>query len=167
MDKQQIKLGSVKSGDMTIEYEGETLGAGVAAWIMADDGTKVPLPAGDYPTEDGKTIVVTTDGMIAEVKEAAAAKPDAPAQMNDDAQMAEIANAIKSIMIKYKKDAEATEERFKTLETKLKAQDELIKKQEETIVELSKEPAAKPVKAQPTQVALDKKGRLLEKIRQN
>jgi hypothetical protein len=70
-------------------------------------------------------------------------------------------------MIKYAKDAEATQERFKTLETKLKAQDELIKKQAETIVELSKEPAAKPVKAQPTQVALDKKGRLLEKIRQN
>ena len=166
--EKEIKLGSVVSGDMTIEYEGETLGAGVAAWIMADDGTKVPLPAGDYPTEDGKTIVVTTDGMIAEVKEAAAAMPNEEAQMNDDAQMAEIASAIKSIMIKYSKDAEATDERFKNLEAKLAAQEALITKQAETIVELSKEPAAKPVKAQPSQaVALNKKGRLLEKIRQN
>jgi hypothetical protein len=103
--------------------------------------------------------------MIAEVKEAAAAKPDEAAQMNDDAQMAEIANAIKSIMIKYTKDAEATDERLKTLETKLKAQDELIKKQAETIVELSKEPAAKPVKAQPSQVPLNKQGRILESLR--
>src|SRR5690606_34116337 len=143
--EKEIKLGSVVSGEMTLEFEGEQLTAGVPVWMVADDGSKVPLPVGDYPIEEGKTLVVTTEGMVAEVKEAATEIPNEEAKMNDDAQMAEIASAIKSIMIKYTADEDKNNKRFEALEAKLKSQEEVIATQKQTITELSKEPAAKPV----------------------
>ena len=171
MDKPEpdtvIKLGSVVSGDMTIEFEGDELMAGIAVFVQAEDGTKVPLPVGDYPIEDGKTLVVTEEGMIREITDGATPTEDAPADLSggsDEAQMAEIASAIKSIMIKYseeiKADNEKTTLKLAEVETKLA---EVSK----SLLELSKEPAAKTIKSHPSQVALNKKGRLLEKLRQN
>jgi len=150
-----LKFGSVKTADgsVTIEYDGEELVAGSAAWIMADDETKVPVPVGEHPLEDGKILVVTEEGIIAEVKEEVA-KEEAPAEPSaepmsetakDDANMVkEIESAIKSIMIKYS----AIEERLNGLET---ANVELKKDNEVLKVALSETPAKKPIKSSPSQ----------------
>lgn len=144
----KVEFGSVKTADgqITIEYEGDDFVVGGSAWIMADAETKVPVPVGEHPLEDGRILVVTEEGIVAEIKEAVAEAPaEAPAQepmsetAKNDAEIAkEIETAIKSILIKYS-----------ALEEKV---DAVLKENAELKVALSQEPAKKRINAVPTQV---------------
>lgn len=143
-----VSFGSVKTADgqITIEYEGDDFVVGGSAWIMADAETKVPVPVGEHPLEDGRILVVTEEGIVAEIKDAVAEAPaEAPAQepmsetAKNDAEIAkEIETAIKSILIKYS-----------ALEEKV---DAVLKENAELKVALSQEPAKKRINAVPTQV---------------
>jgi hypothetical protein len=141
----KVNLGSIKiaDGSITIEFEGDALTAELACWVVAEDGTKVPVPVGEYELEDASILVVSQEGIVGEVKvaEAAPAEPAAPEEsapqaMTDevakDANMVqEIESAIKSIMIKYsEQEAQITE---------LKVQ----------VLELGKQPASKPINSRP------------------
>lgn len=157
-----VKMGMVKSADgqITFEYEGEELAAGVPFYAVSADGQKIPAPAGEYPLEDGKVVVVSEDGMISEVKEAMVEEEPAPAPMSEPTQQAptfsqEDVDKIKSILIKYSE-----------MENKLS---ELEKKNTELnakVVELSNQPAAKPTRVVEP-VKLTKQGRILNQIRNN
>lgn len=150
----KIEFGSVKTADgsLNIEYDGEELKAGINAWIMAEDGTKAPLPIGEHPIEGDKVIIVAEDGVIAEVKDAmqeeAPEEPKAEPMSEtakSDAEVAkEIENAIKSILIKYSEQ----EQKLADLEVKFA---DVVKDNEALKVALSEEPAKKPIKSQPTQ----------------
>ena len=139
-----IALGSVKTSnaEVVIQYEGDTLEAGGRVWIVAEDGTEVPLPVGEYELEDKKIMVVKEEGRIAELKDPAAKAPEGgtkkPAAPAPDKEAPKaIENAIRAAMLKYhiehKKEIDA-----------LKAQ----------IIELSAAPAARPIKGAPVQVEL-------------
>jgi len=159
-EEEEIKLGSIKTADgaITIEYDGEALMVGQSAWIMAEDGTKVPVPVGEHQLEDETVLIVTEEGVVAEVKAKQEAEPAEMAEptvsegANNDAQIAEeISTAIKSILIKYN-EQEAT-----ILELK------------EQVLELGKQPASKGIK-QADNVSVDlskmtKKERLTLAIR--
>ncbi len=158
----EVKLGSVKiaDGSVTIEFEGDTLQKDIACWVIAEDGTKVPVPVSEYVLEDGSTLVVTQEGIVGDVKAVEAAPATdaqaAPQAMADEAQQdaniaKEIESAIKSIMIKY----EAQEKQIIELKAEL--------------VELGKQPASKPINSKPATVELNK-GKfsdLLNKINNN
>ena len=156
----EIKLGSMMlaDGSVKIEYEGDTMKAGDAIWVTADDGTKVPVPVGEHPMEDGTVLIVTAEGIVGEIKPAEApaeetAPVDAAApdgKVSNDAKIAsEIESAIKSILIKYT----AQEAKISTLESQ--------------IAELGKQPASKPIQGTPVQVDFSKmtaKERILNTI---
>lgn len=161
---QEIKLGSIKSADgsVVIEYDGESLMAGAGVYVVAEDGTKVGLPVGEYQLEDNTILVVSEDGKVGEVKPA-----EAPEEENAEAEMSEpnvpnavdqatsIENMIKSIMIKYTEDFDA---KFKTMSD---ANVELKKQ----IVELSNQPSSKPIRSTPEQAqAKGKFSDLLNKL---
>jgi len=158
----KVEFGSIKTADgaIVIEYDGEALMVGQSAWIMAEDGTKVPVPVGEHPLEDGTVLIVTEEGTVAEVKavvseeEEMAETATVSETANNDAQIAEeISTAIKSILIKYnEQQAEIVA---------LKA----------TVIELGKQPASNGIK-QPDNVKVDfskmtKQERLLFNLRNN
>tara|TARA_B110000503_G_scaffold31681_1_gene51241 strand:- start:1456 stop:2622 length:1167 start_codon:yes stop_codon:yes gene_type:complete len=58
-----VEMGSVKSGDLTIEFEGDNLEEGTAVFVMQDE-EKVQLPDGTYSLEGDKEIEVK-DGVVA------------------------------------------------------------------------------------------------------
>ena len=58
-----VEMGSVKSGDLTIEFEGDNLEEGTAVFVMQDE-EKVQLPDGTYSLEGDKEIEVK-DGTVA------------------------------------------------------------------------------------------------------
>lgn len=141
-----IALGSAKTSDkdVVIQYEGDTLEVGGRVWIVAEDGTEVPLPVGEYELEDKKVLVVKEEGKVAEVKDPSGTapaedpkKPAAPAPKGEKEAPKAIENAIRAAMLKYhiehKKEIDA-----------LKAQ----------IMELSASPASRPIKGTPAQVEL-------------
>lgn len=147
----EVKMGSAKSqdGEIIFEYEGDMPQVGGAIWVVAEDGTKVPVPVGDYTMEDGSVLKVQEDGVIAsfgmpEVEEAPAeleAEPSAPNTGAQDAQnvVNQVQESIKSIMIKY---AEEQDKKF-----------EKIKKE---LLELKNQPASKKINSTPVQVDFSK-----------
>lgn len=75
----EVKLGSVVTvgeNPVTINFEGDTITPGATQVTMTGaDGQEVPVPDGEYPTEDGKVLMIT-GSVVAEVKEGAAAPED-------------------------------------------------------------------------------------------
>jgi hypothetical protein len=157
----EIKLGSIKTanGELTIEYDGETMVVGQSAWIMAEDGTKVAVPVGEHPLEDGTVLIVTEEGVIAEVRtmeaetEVVETEMETDGKVSNDAKIAsEIESAIKSILIKYNEQ----EQKLVTLTTQVE--------------ELGKQPASKGIKQPEFQVDLskmNKQQRILHNLRNN
>lgn len=158
----EIKLGSVMlaDGSLKIEFEGDALSKGASVWVTAEDGTKVPVPVGEHPLEDGTILVVTTEGVVEEIKPKMEDAPPADQGMakedgkvSNDAKIAsEIESAIKSILIKYGEQATKIE----TLEAQL--------------TELSNQPASKPIRSTPVQVDFSKmtpKERILNALKNN
>lgn len=145
--KEEVKLGAIKTADgsITIEFDGDILEVGYPAWIMAEDETKVPIPIGEHPLEDGTILVVTEEGVVGEIKQPKT-EEEAPTQeeatvsdkSNQDTKIAkEIESAIKSILIKYSE-----------LEGKV---DTVIKENAELKLALSETPAKTKINLTATQ----------------
>jgi len=68
---EEIKLGyQAKLEDGTIiTSSADELAAGVDISILMEDGTSVPLPVGEYKTDDGVGFSVTDEGTVAEIYE--------------------------------------------------------------------------------------------------
>ena len=64
---EEVKLEQAKLDNGTI-IEADTFESGVEVFIVTED-EKVALPVGEYALEDGKILVVTEDGVIAEIKD--------------------------------------------------------------------------------------------------
>lgn len=164
-----IQFGVIKTADqeVAINYEGDELVAEGRVWIIAEDDTEVALPAGEYPLEDNRILVVLEDGKVAEVKDAVVEEmsgdPAAPSAeqvaTQTDAQANAIQKAMKSILIKY--GEELTSKLTADFDAKLSA---IKKEHEEKLLALSKEPAAKPVKNVPESMPTNSRQRLLEVI---
>ena len=127
-------------GSLKIEWDGEVLSDGLSVWVMADDGTKVPVPVGEHPLEDGTILIVEIEGIAKEIKPAVeeveeeetpapVVEAEADGKVSNDAKIAsEIESAIKSILIKYT------------------AQEQRIAELENQVTELGKQPSEKPLK---------------------
>jgi hypothetical protein len=143
----KVEFGSVNSADggMVFMYDGETPAAGAAVWVLAEDGeTKVAVPVGEHALEGGGVLVVSEEGVIAEVRavvaEEAPAELDAVAPSAPSAPTAEAAmNEIKSLLIKYSEDSKTSRLEFE------KVIDEKLKGYDEKLLTFSNEPAAKKV----------------------
>jgi len=89
----EIKLGSIMTQDQSlkVEFEGDTIAVNTQVFIMADDGTQMPVPDGEYLLEDGMTIVVA-NSLVTEIKEPT--QEDAPAEL--EAETSEAKPTVKS-----------------------------------------------------------------------
>jgi len=156
----EVKLGSVQSGELTIQYDGEMLEVGTVVFVTEGE-ERIALPDGDYPTDMGMLVVV--DGVVTAVNveeapvEEELSTPSAPSTE-------EITQAIKSLLIKYSEDVDAKFETINKGLVEFKKENETLKAE---VVTLSNQPAAKSVKTEIKQVELTKKGRILQSIRNN
>lgn len=151
----EVEFGAIKSEDgaVTIQFDGEAIAVGGSVWVDGEDGERIPLPVGEIPLEDGKVLVIVEEGVASEVREAAAEQPkeelsDETATPTPTATAKEVTEAIKSVLIKYSEEVDV---KFAEFETKLA---EIVKENESLnaqVVELSKEPAKKPIKSVPEQ----------------
>lgn len=158
----KIKLGSVNTAEgIAIMFDGEELTQGATVWVEAE-GERVAVPVGEIQLEDGRMLIIAEEGVVSEIREQA--QEEAPAEMNQEDTKSvaqEISEQIKSVLIKYSEDLDAKFEKFKA---------EFSKENEELkskVVELGEQPVSTPKKVVVTDVKLNKKGRLLEKLRQN
>ena len=83
----QVNLAQMKLEDGVTIVEAEAFEPDYSIGIVTADGI-VPLPVGEYTLEDGKILVVTVEGIIAEVKDAMpeeAPMPETPVEINVEA----------------------------------------------------------------------------------
>ena len=66
----EVNLAQAKLENGTV-LEAEAFEAGNEVFIVTED-EKIPVPVGEYQMEDGMILVVSEEGMIAEIKEAEA-----------------------------------------------------------------------------------------------
>lgn len=155
---EKVELASMKLMDGVTVLEADAFEPGMEVFIVTEDEQRIALPVGEYELEDGRMLVVATEGVIAEVKEKeeeqapeveveveAPEAPEAEApMMSEEAPAAQPKKIIKS---------QVEEMLFSKIE-ELKAENEALKAQlsEQPVVEeapVIDEPAAKPIAHNP------------------
>ena len=133
--------------------EANELVAGVDISILAEDGTLIPLPAGEYKTEAGVGFSVVDEGVVAEIYEEEPAEEEETEEPAEEVEavdlkaevVEEIGTVIKELLSEVKADLsrlEAELNEVKASKDEVEAKNTELSKQVE---ELSQEPAAKPV----------------------
>jgi hypothetical protein len=175
----QIELEQRKLDDGVTVVEADSFEAEAEIFIVTEDEQKIALPVGEYKLEDGMVIVVSEEGIIAEVKEAEEAEEDKKEEEEEkeeagyeekEEEMAEEKKPVKKTVESIVKETFFTEiEALKKENEDLKAEIELLSKDKteettnevenkEEVVELSDEKtesveaATKPITHNPENV---------------
>lgn len=127
----EVKLEQMKLNDGVTVIEADSFEPNNEVFIITEDEQKIPMPVGEYVVENGMLVVVTQEGVIAEVKEQEA--PEAP----EDEKMKE-EKMIDKAMVKKTVESMVKETFFSEMES-LKAENEKLK------TELAKMQEPKPI----------------------
>lgn len=119
----------------TVIYtDAEAFAEGVEAYIINDEGEKIPLPPGDYTLADGRVVVVGEGGVVSSVAEA----PEEEAPAEEPAQEVEASEEVTEEV-----EVEAEEEEKPTYVTKEEVE-EMIKAALESIEDKEEMSAVNP-----------------------
>jgi len=172
--KQQIlvALGLDKQEEVNLEYQAkledgtiivstaEALESGVDISVLTEDGTTMLLPIGEYKTEDGQKFSVEVEGVVAEImeeeveEEEAEETPVEEEASKEDMEEVEFDSVafmdeVKSVVVDLMSNVNTDIETLKAELAELKSTNEDLSSEKEKlsaqVVELSNEPAAKPV----------------------
>jgi len=146
----------VKFEQMTLEngavLEAESFEAGSEVFVVSGDD-RVAAPVGEHLLEDGRVLVITEEGVIAEIKEAAAEveveveAPEAEVELAE-VEVKEEVPAVVAVIEKVLEEIAMMREEMKGMREEMGS---YAKKEEMAAVkaELSAAPAAKPIKHNP------------------
>ena len=124
----EVKLEQMKLNDGVTVIEADSFEANNEVFIITEDEQRIPMPVGEYVVENGMLLVVTQEGVIAEVKEQEApAEEEAPEveeeEMKKDDKMIEKAQVKKTVesMVKetFFSEMESLKEENERLKTEL------------------------------------------------
>jgi chromosome segregation ATPase len=157
--------GKLADGTIIVS-EADALAEGVAINVLVEDGTQMPLPVGEYETEDGVKFIVEEEGVISSMEEEAEEEEkemkdkddedyeDEKEEMSDaNAELfAEIGAVVKELLEEVRGDIARLTSELDELRGENLAKDENIAELQEENTELSKqvkklgeEPADNPV----------------------
>ena len=146
----------VKFEQMKLEngavLEAESFEAGNEVFVVSGDD-RVAAPIGEHLLEDGRVLVITEEGVIAEIKEAAAEAEEVEVEVEaaastELAEEVEEAPAVVAIIEKVLEEIAMMREEMKGMREEMGG---YAKKEEMSAIkaELSAAPAAKPIKHNP------------------
>lgn len=169
-----VEMGSVKSGDLDIQFEGDDLEEGTAVFVMQDE-EKVQLPDGTYTLEGDKEIEVK-DGVVAsmgaseeEVTEEPTEEPAGDEELAEEDEVKEeeleeepqgngeqeFMIAVKEILDEALREyAESMDVQLSALKTQIEEVNGNNVELSAQVVELSKTPVTEPIKSIPSQVSM-------------
>lgn len=134
----EVAMATMMLKDGVTILEAESFEAGQSVMIIAENGDKVPAPIGEHELEDGRVLVITEEGKIAEIKDAMVEEvetPDADVEVEVEMSTEEMIKAIVTNMsVEVSKQIEA-------IRTELSAQ---ISEVKTTQVEVKASTKAKP-----------------------
>jgi len=140
----EVKLEQMKLENGAI-LEAEKFEAGAEIFVVADE-ERVAMPVGEYETEDGMMIIVSEEGIIAEIKEAEAKEEEAVEEAVEETEAEEVEEELSTETASPKKIVKSiSEEMFFSEIEKLRTEINELKLSktevvaEEVVVELSEE----------------------------
>lgn len=171
LDKQEESVNleyQAKLEDGTIIVStAESLEPSVDISVLTEDGTTMLLPVGEYKTEDGIGFSVEVEGVVAEIYEEEveeeateevieeeASKEDMEEETIEETEAVEFDSVafmdeVKSVVVDLMSNVNTEIEKLKSELAELKSTNEELSSEKEKlsaqVVELSNEPAAKPV----------------------
>ena len=147
----EVKLATMKLSDGVTILEAEVFEAGAEVFVVAED-QKIALPVGEYELEDGKILVVSEEGMIAEIKEMEAEEempmeePEVEVEVEAEAEAPrDIKKTVESIV---KETFFSEMEALKLENEELKAKLEMFSKVEPTAEVATEEAATEETKVE-------------------
>jgi hypothetical protein len=159
----EVKLEQMKLTDGVSVLEADAFEAGNEVFIVTEDEQKIPLPVGEYELEDMRILVVSEEGLIAEIKEAQeeeeeveepeveAGKPMEEEMAAEAAPKKTVESIIKETFFSKLEELQAENESLKAELAKQTAQPTEEAK-EEAPVELSADAEPKPILHNPENV---------------
>jgi hypothetical protein len=75
----EVKLEQMKLNDGVTVIEADSFEANNEIFVVTEDDQRIPLPVGEYVVENGMLLIVTQEGVIAEIKE-----QEAPAEVEEE-----------------------------------------------------------------------------------
>lgn len=162
-----VALGLSKDKEVNLEFqakltdgtiivsEADELAAGISISVLAEDGTQMPLPVGEYETEDGQGFSVEEEGIVAELyeREEEVSEPEVEAELEETEEVEfdkvafidEVKSVVEELVAKTTSDIE----KLKSEIEELKGANETLETEKEElskeVEKLSKEPASEPV----------------------
>jgi hypothetical protein len=82
-----ITMATMMLKDGVTILEAESFEAEQAVFIVTENGDKVPAPVGEHELEDGKILVITQEGIIAEIKDAMVEEETPEAEVEVEVEM--------------------------------------------------------------------------------
>jgi hypothetical protein len=147
----EVKLERMKLMDGVTVLEADAFEPEMEVFVVTEDDQKIPVPVGEYETEDGRILVVEVEGVVKEVKEKMEEEPmeeEPTVEVEVEANETTVATPKKTIESVVKESFFSEIEALKAENETLKAElSKLNKVEEKTEVELSEEP--KPISFNP------------------
>jgi hypothetical protein len=126
----EVKLAQMKLKDGVTVLEADAFEMDNAVFIVNGE-ERIPMPVGEYELEDGMILVVSVEGVIAEIKEAAVVEEEAPeaeAEVEVEAQAA-VATPKRIVESVSKEMFFAEIEKLRTEIAELKSVKEVVKEE--------------------------------------
>jgi hypothetical protein len=119
----EVEMAEKKTIDGTAIFDSETFSIGEPVFLIAEDGTQIPVPMGEYQLEDGTSIVVDDSGIIVEVSTAEEEATDVEEEMQNQPMKEQIKKASEMTPAAAKKvvkiKSESEESYFSKIEARL------------------------------------------------
>lgn len=120
-----VEMAEKKTADGMAVLDSENFAINEPVFIVAEDGSKIPVPMGEYLLEDGSTINVDDNGIIIEVStaEEEAQDQEMPEEMQNQPMKEQIAESMATTPAKkvVKIKSESEESYFSKIEARLSA----------------------------------------------
>jgi hypothetical protein len=120
----EVKLEQMKLNDGVTVIEADSFEANNEIFVVTEDDQRIPMPVGEYVVENGMLLIVTQEGVIAEIKEQEAPeekeeeeleKPQAPTETIEKAQVKKtVESMVKETFFSEYEELKAENERLKT-----------------------------------------------------
>ena len=121
----EVKLEQMKLNDGVTVIEADSFEANNEIFVVTEDDQRIPLPVGEYVVENGMLLIVTQEGVIAEIKEQEApAEEEMPEEemKKDEEKMIEKSAVKKTVESMVKETFFSEYEALKTENEALKTQ---------------------------------------------
>ena len=131
----EVKLEQMMLMDGVTRIEADVFEAGVEVFVVTEDDQRIPLPVGEYELENGMILVVTQEGIIAEIKETE--QEEQPEEVVEEVPV-EADQSTAVAQPQPKSIIESTSKEYKFSQDDMDAKDLKIAELEAKILELTK-----------------------------